>query len=222
MTVEDIDIDRALVYMGSRGRDTSALMPLVNECTEKLAEIVSPLYIYRLFPVKRSEKGIEVLGTELVLTGESIQEHLEGCDSCILLCATLSAGADRLIRYMEAFDMAKAFVTDCIASSAVEDVCDRAEEEIRQRLPDKYLTWRFSPGYGDLPIELQGLFLDVVNAPKRIGLNVTDSGMLVPSKSVTAVIGVSDHPIPAKRRGCLDCKLYENCAFRKGGYHCGN
>ena len=222
MTVEDIDIDRALVYMGSRGRDTSVLMPLVNECAEKLAEIISPLYIYRLFPVKRSDKGIEVLGTDLILTGDSISEHLEGCDNCILLCATLSSGADRLIRHLEAYDMAKAFVTDCIASSAVEDVCDEAEEEIRQRLADKYLTWRYSPGYGDLPLDLQGTFLDVMNAPKRIGLNVTDSGMLVPSKSVTAVIGVSDHPVPAKRRGCLGCNMYENCTFRKGGYHYGN
>lgn len=221
MTVEKIDLDRALVYMGSRGRDTSALMPLVNECAKELAGIISPLYIYRLFPVNKSDKGIEVCGTELVLTGSSICEHLEGCDSCILLCATLSSGADKLIRRMEAFDMAKAFVTDCIASSAVEDVCDEAEEAMRQRLQGKFLTWRFSPGYGDLPLDLQGTFLNVLDAPKRIGLNVTDSGMLVPSKSVTAVIGVSDDPVPAKRRGCMGCNMYENCSFRKGGYHCG-
>ena len=221
MTVENIDLERALVYMGSRGRDASALMPLVYECAEELSREISPLYIYRLFPICRKGTEIEVCGTELVLTGNSISEHLEGCDSCILLCATLSSGADKLIRRQEAFDMAKAFVTDCIASSAIEDVCDEAESEIKALLPGKYMTWRYSPGYGDLPLDLQGTFLDVLNAPKRIGLNVTDSGMLVPSKSVTAIIGVSDSPLPRKRQGCLGCNMFENCSFRKGGYHCG-
>ena len=221
MTVENIDLARALVYMGSRGRDASALMPLVNECAEELVKEISPLFIYRFFPIRQTETGVEVCGTELFLPGNSIKEHLEGCDGCFLLCATLSSGADKLIRRFEAFDMAKAFVTDCIASSAVETVCDEAEDEIRATLPDRFLTWRYSPGYGDLPLDLQGTFLNVLNAPKRIGLNVTDSGMLVPSKSVTAVIGVSDHPIPKKRRGCCGCNMYENCSFRKGGYHCG-
>ena len=221
VTVDNIDLDRALVYMGSRGRDASALMPLVNECAERLAETISPLYIYRLFPLKRSEKGIEVCGTELVLTGRSIFDHLEGCESCVLLAATLSSGADRLIRQFEAYDMTKAFVTDCIASSAIEDVCDGAENDIMKRLPDKHFTWRYSPGYGDLPLELQRMLLNVLDAPKRIGLNVTDSGMLVPSKSVTAVIGVSDEPVSRKKRGCGGCSMFENCTFRKGGDHCG-
>ena len=216
-----INVERALVYMGSRGRDTSVLMPLVEECREELVKAISPVYYYRLFPVKQASGGIEVVGTGLVLTGSSIAEHLDGCDSCILLAATLSSGTDALIRKQEAFDMAKAFVTDCLASSAVEDVCDEAEAEIRERLNGKYLTWRFSPGYGDLPLDLQSTFLNVLDAPKRIGLNVTDSGMLVPSKSVTAIIGVSDKPIPRSRQGCLGCNMYEYCAFRKGGDHCG-
>ncbi len=221
MKLSQTDIDRALVYMGSGGRDTSSLMPLVKECSDRLSEAVSPLYIYRLFPLLRTRRGLEVCGTELILTGNSISEHLEGCGSCILLCATLSSGADKVIRQLEAYDMAAAFVTDCLASSAVESVCDRAEAEIRERLPRKWLTWRYSPGYGDLPLGLQRTFLNVLDAQKRIGLNVTDSDMLVPSKSVTAVIGVSDSEIVRSRRGCTGCNMYENCKFRKGGDHCG-
>lgn len=222
MLAENIDLDRALVYMGSRGRDASALMPLVSECAEKLAQTAVPRYYYRLLPLCRTDAGIELSGTGLVLTGSSIAEHLEGCDRCIILAATLSEAADKLIRSYEAYDMAKAFVTDCIASSAIEDVCDEAEAEIRSRLPDKFFTWRYSPGYGDLPLSLQGKFLSVLEAPKRIGLNVTESCMLVPAKSVTAVIGVSDGPIERSKRGCLGCVAYENCSFRKGGYHCGS
>lgn len=222
MPNELFDLSLALVYMGSKGRDASALMPLIDECAEELSKAVRPRYTYRLFPIERTEEGIAVTGTGLVLTGSSVSGHLEGCDKCILLCATLSAGADMLIRQQEAYDMAKAFVTDCIANAAIENVCDSAEEEMRQRLPDKYFTWRYSPGYGDLPLSLQGLFLGVLDAQKRIGLNLTESGMLVPGKSVTAVIGVSDAPIPKSKRGCVGCMMYDNCSFRKGGYHCGS
>ncbi len=208
--------------MGSRGRDADALMPLVTECADRLSKAMFPRYTFRLFEINASEDSIEVCGTELVLRGQSIKEHLEGCQKCVLLCATLSAGADKLIRQLEAADMAMAFVTDCLASSVIETVCDEAEQEMRSRLPKSYFTWRFSPGYGDLPLDLQGTFLNVLEAQKRIGLNVTESGMLVPAKSVTAVIGVSDRPIARAKQGCVGCNMYNDCKFRKGGDHCGS
>ncbi|MBR4554595.1 MAG: methionine synthase [Ruminococcus sp.] len=221
MLAEQIDKQLALIYMGARGRDASELMPLVDECADRLAEAVFPRYIYRLFPISRTPEGIAVEGTGLVLRGSSIADHLEGCESCVLLCATLSAGADTLIRQLSAYDMASSFVTDCLASAAVETVCDEAEREMAERLPDKFMTWRFSPGYGDLPLESQWRILSVLDAPKRIGLNVTESMMLVPSKSVTAVIGVSDREVSREKRGCTGCAMYKDCTFRKGGGHCG-
>lgn len=118
--------------------------------------------------------------------------------------------------------MAASYVTDCLASAAIESVCDEAEKELAEKLPGKFLTWRYSPGYGDLPLSLQPEIINVMNAGKRIGLSVTDSLMLIPSKSVTAVIGISRTSLPKAVKGCIGCIMYENCSFRKGGYHCGS
>lgn len=222
MRPEDIDTDLALRYMGFKMNGANDFMPVVTDCLNELCGCISPQYVYKLFDITSTPDGICVEGTDLVLTGNSVREHLSGCKKCVLMAATLSAAADTLIRRYSAYDMTRSFVTDCLASAAIESVCDSAEKDMRSKLPDKFFTWRFSPGYGDLPLDLQQTVLSVLNAGKRIGLNVTDSMMLVPSKSVTAVIGVSDEPVLKRNRGCPDCNMFETCSFRKGGFHCGS
>ena len=84
-----------------------------------------------------------------------------------------------------------------------------------------YLTDRFSPGYGDLPISLQDSFLRLVDAQKQIGLTVTTTHILTPRKSVTAIIGLANQPQNKRFRGCAYCSMFETCAFRKAGKTCG-
>ena len=95
------------------------------------------------------------------------------------------------------------------------------EKEMKEKTGGSY-TWRYSPGYGDYPIECQGAFLSALNAGRLIGLTVTESNILLPRKSVTAVIGISEKEIESsEKRGCDSCKLRETCKFRKEGKGCG-
>ena len=93
---------------------------------------------------------------------------------------------------------------------------ERREERARRGLG---LTSRFSPGYGDLPLSVQPLFLDTVDAVRRIGLHMTPGDLMVPRKSVTALLGVG--AAAEKRRSCETCALRETCQFTRGGRHCG-
>jgi len=145
---------------------------------------------------------------------------LKDCEKVVLFCATISNGADKLIRSAQVSNMAEALVLDSLASVAIEQVCDEVEKIIRSAYPNMYSTWRFSPGYGDLPITTQAEFLNVLNAPKRIGLTTNSSFILTPSKSVTAIVGLSKTPIIRKNRNCEDCNIAETCAYRKNGSHC--
>ncbi len=165
-------------------------------------------------------KGVELIGTSLVLPGKSIKEHLAGCDRAVLFAATISANIDRLIRVTQLENMAKAVIMDSLASVAVEQVCDKTELIIKKQFPEYYQTFRFGVGYGDLPITLQKDFLNILNAQKIIGLNASASYMLTPAKSVTAVIGLSRQPIAAGQRGCQTCSLYEKCNLRRAGGRC--
>ena len=100
-------------------------------------------------------------------------------------------------------------------------MCNKAEEEIQNKLDGYNFTWRFSPGYGDFPIDLQQKFLEILDAPKRIGVNTTENMLLVPRKSVTAVIGLSKGEISKGKRGCVSCNMYDRCEYRLRGEHCG-
>ena len=117
--------------------------------------------------------------------------------------------------------MARAAMLDACGSAWVEAGCDAAEEEISARFPELYRTDRFSPGYGDLPLTIQKDVCALLDAPRRLGVQVTDSFLLNPSKTVTAVIGLSDRPQPARIRGCGFCNLRASCQYRKGGTTCG-
>ena len=162
-----------------------------------------------------------ISGCTLALNGSDIAAHLEGCSGVIVMCATVGGVADRLIRRLQVEDMAKAVIADAFAGAAVEQVCAKAEEIIKKEFDGKYFTWRYSPGYGDFPINMQKQLLDVLDAPRKIGLCASGSSMLTPVKSVTAVMGVSDKPLPSKKRGCVTCNMRETCQFRKRGTHCG-
>ena len=222
MKLEHINVKEAVRYMGmgnNKPDERTAL--LIDECEKELLKVIEPKFVYRVFDVAHKENGVEVIGTPLFLGGNDICRHLEGCSKCVLFAATISSGVDRKLRAYEAEDMAKAMIADCLASAAVEQVCDIVDNTVKEKLSGYNQTWRFSPGYGDLPISVQRVFLDVLNAQKFIGLNATENNILTPRKSVTAVIGLSKNEISKGRRGCACCNMREVCQFRKRGDHCG-
>ncbi len=225
MKLDKINTAEAFRYLGyGASAPDSQTLEIADECEKKLLAVIDAKYTYRYFDIDKkntSDGNVALVGTSLVLHGNSISEHLEGCDGVVLFAATISEGADRLIRQLSVRSMASAVVADSMASAAVEQVCDIAEQEIMREFKGKYTTWRFSPGYGDFPLETQRMFLDVLSAQKRIGVNITGGGLMTPCKSVTAVIGISDTEVERKRRGCSVCGMRDTCRFRRKGEHCG-
>ena len=138
------------------------MLSLADQCEKKLLAAVSPNYLYRVLPVKQAENGVYC--GELFLQGKAISAHLKDCGQAILFCATLSAGADLAIRQASAQDVLAGLMTDAIANALIEQLCDMAEKEILSRFSGLFPTWRFSPGYGDLPISVQEQFLHTLNA----------------------------------------------------------
>ncbi len=222
ITLTEINKAEALRYMGyGKSKPDEVTLKNIEECEKALLDAVKPEYVYRVFDIEHTDDKVVVAGTSLVLTGNDIKQHLRGCTKAALLAVTVSGGADRLIRSYAAYDMAKSVITDCLASAAVEQVCNEVDRIIRESTQQPYQTWRFSPGYGDFPLEVQKEFLEVLNAGKRIGLSVLDNCMMVPTKSVTAVIGLSDNEISKGKRGCACCNMQDRCAYRIRGEHCG-
>lgn len=220
MTLQSVDRKQAFRYMGMHTEPDANFLTLADKCEKRLLSAVFPRYIYRVLPLLFTEEGVVCEESGLLLTGKDAAAHLHGCSRVILLCATLSAGADAAIRAAGAEDVLAGMMTDAMASALTEQLCDAAEKEILAAFPEEFPTWRFSPGYGDLPLSVQEGFLRAVNAEKRLGVSVSEGGMLIPVKSVTAFIGLSQQPVPKGRRGCAICNLSESCPYRVKGAHC--
>ena len=216
-----IPVEEALRYMGAAQAD-EATRRLAEETAGMLEEKLRPRYLWRAFPIARGEEGIRLEGAGTCLPGTLAAKMLAECDTAVLLTATVGAEFDRMMQEWEKRDMARAAVMDVCGSAWTEAVCDEAEAEIRGRFPGKYLTDRFSPGYGDLPLSLQAGFLRALDAGRKLGITANESFLLLPCKSVTAIIGLADRPQGAKIRGCGYCAMHDTCEYRKRGIFCGD
>ena len=211
LELTELNFQEAIRYLGSaRVPVNDTMTALMEECEKLVLEAAAPKFRYEVRDLPWPD----------IMAGEDVGRHLDGCEKAVLMCATLGAGVDKLLRVMQVQDMAKAVVIDALASVAIEQVCEKFDDLIHEEYPDWYQTFRFSPGYGDYPIEMQRTVLQLLDAPRKIGLTVNDSMLLVPTKSETAVMGLSREPIKKGPRGCATCNLKETCQFRKSGGHC--
>lgn len=209
-----------LRYLGCPPDDEKTLA-LIRPCAEKLCETARPRTLRRAFPITIKEEGVVIGENALFLPGQDLVRVMTGCSRAVLFCATLGSAVDNLLRKEQLCDMARSVILDSCASTAIEVVCDQVETAVRTDYPDAYLSSRYSPGYGDVPISVQRDFLALLDAPRKIGLCATDSSILTPRKSVTAIIGLSNHPIEKSKKNCATCRMRDRCAFRKKEEHCG-
>jgi 5-methyltetrahydrofolate--homocysteine methyltransferase len=218
IVIEDINFDEALRYLGYGGNvPDDKTKELLLSCGKQLKCSMEGKFVYKVFGLRDGH----ILGADFILQGQAIKNHLKNCNKVIFMCATLSAGVDLLIRRQQITGMAEAMITDSLASAVIEQVCDKAEEVILRDFAEYEHTWRFGLGYDDFPLECQKQFLDILDAPKRIGVCVNDSMMLTPTKSVTCVIGLGHGLNTSTKRSCEMCSLKEKCQFRKQGLTCG-
>ncbi len=218
----ELDRSEALRYLGVTGTVPEDLRETVEAAARWLTAALRPRYVWRVFPLRWEKDRAVLEGAGVTLTGQSARRMLGECGQAALLACTLGSEFDGMLRTEQARDMARAVVLDACGSAWVEAGCDAAEQELSARLPGRYRTDRFSPGYGDLPLALQGPICAAVDAPRRVGLHVTESLLLNPAKSVTAVIGLADRPQMARIRGCGYCAMREACTLRKGGKRCAD
>lgn len=196
---------------------------MIDESIREIDSLAKERYIYRRFTIKREEDILSLEEGNLNLYGEDIKKHLGQSKECILFAATLGHDVDTRIRYYEKISMTRAVILDACATATIEDICDRVCEEIDMDLSenDESITYRYSPGYGDLPIHMQSDFLNLLNAKKSIGLTASSHSILIPRKSVTAIMGIIKKGSVLEEVGCNNCSIYTTCKIRKGGGYCG-
>lgn len=180
-----------------------------------------PRWTFKAFELKwQPEPTLEPAA--LALPGKNIAAHLKSCDGVMLIGLTLGAGVDTLIRAATATNPVEGLMADAAASALIDSYADLAEAQLRTETEaaGRFLTGRFSPGYGDLPLWLQNALVGLIDGPRAIGLTVSDSHIMLPRKSITALLGTAGHPVTGKLAGCDTCALRGGCERFKRGDFC--
>lgn len=212
----DTRTKEAVRYLGyGRHAVDEKTLALVESSFGELEECVSRRIIYRIFELS-SESDEELKIGKLNIHSKNLGKNMKGCQEAVVLGATLGIGVDMLMKRYSITDMARVVVLQACAAAMLEEYLDECQEELEKQLEKdgKYLRPRFSPGYGDFDIRHQEGILKMLDAAKTIGLTMTESFMLTPVKSVTAVIGISANKEPCHKKGCESCEK-EDCIYRR-------
>ena len=207
----------AIRYLGyGRNAVDEKIQELIAECFKELEQCARTKSVYRIFEcIVKDEDQVRI--GEIKIESKHLARNLRGCKEALIFAVTLGTEVDLHLRRLGISNVAKAVVFQACAAAYLEEYIDECQKEMENNLlaKQKYLRPRFSPGYGDTTITLQEEILRVLDAAKKIGLTRTESDMLVPSKSVTAFIGISEGKTDCRHRsGCEACEKTD-CVYRR-------
>lgn len=232
ISVDKKEIYRYLGYR--RNMPDAEVCRMVDSCLEELQREVTPRYTFREYPVesiysfpgtvpgmppgRRPEAEpplLRIAGMEI--RSRSLARNLRGCQKVFLMAATLGLGPDRLIARASVSHMSRAVTLQAAAAAMIEAWCDEVNRKIIREAAEQgfYCRPRFSPGYGDFPLEYQQDFAQILRIQKEIGVSLTESLLMIPTKSVTAVIGITGEKQKCVLHGCEVCEQAPVCAFSR-------
>ena len=165
-------------------------------------------------PITSNDSCICIADTHI--TSNSLAKHLKDCHFAVVFALSLGINIDMLIKKYSAISTADAFCINAIATAAIEEYADKFCKEVSDELKKEnlYTRPRFSPGYGDLAIESQTTFLNLTNAHRLVGITLTENYMMMPSKSVTAILGISQKDTGCIHHNCENCQK-SGCNYRR-------
>ena len=214
----DIALANAGIGLENAGQGAD-LDAVIDEVAGKMLAGITPRYITRELAIAISKNTVTFTdpdGTEVMrVESADLAANLSGCGLALLYAATLGESADRLVHRYELLSMLKASAAQAAGAEIIESFCDSAVKEIGKQMQPRglYLKPRFSPGYGDFALEHQRDFFRVLDLERKLGLHLNGSLLMVPTKSVTAVIGLTANPEACHISKCAKCDKTD-CEFR--------
>lgn len=178
-----------LRYLGVK-EETPEIAGLVDSCIKEAENCLSYRVCWGEFPIEADGETLNLCFCRTC--SKDLCKNLSGCRSIVLFAATVGLELDRLIAKYNRLQPSRAVALQALGSERIETLCDAFNADITKEktAEGKGTRPRFSPGYGDLSLEVQKDIFAALNCNKNIGIGLNQSLMMTPSKSVTAIIGI--------------------------------
>jgi len=192
----------------------SQAQQLLDICLSEVIDKLTYKVCYAYFPLSFCSDCTDL--SFMRINSSALRKNLKDCSSFVLFAATIGIELDRLISRYGRISPSKALMMQAIGAERIESLCDAFNNMIADeaRKAGKSTPQRFSPGYGDFPIDAQKDFFRVLDPYRKIGLSLNESLLMSPTKSVTAIIGISDKEVKTAKTDCGLCNKTD-CTFRR-------
>ncbi len=186
--LDDLVIKDALKYLGAKEGDHEA-KALLEKVLNDNRSAFSPRHVTAFFKVETLDPVITFVGTEVTLAGEAIRRCFQGATEGLFNAFTLGIAFDKKVRELSLTHPSESVALNAIGSAYAERKADELLKVVRDEKEKQGFktSFRFCPGYGDLPMNVNLKIAAALNAAKRIGLTVTEEGLLLPVKSIVGV-----------------------------------
>lgn len=242
LSITSIDRAEVLRYLGYDGQAMDeGLSARIDGMIARCLKTCRPAGVWRVFevagtgdmagdmagPAERGDRAdavpeMSLHGCSLVLRGRDITSHLAGARQVGVMACTLGMDSERELRALSRRDPLDGLIFDAACTALVERAADAVEAQLiaYAHAGGLYANARFSPGYGDWGLDAQRALLAALDAQRQLGLTLTSTCLLVPTKSVTAALGLFDTPQATGKSLCPKCLCREFCTIRTTGRTC--
>ncbi len=188
-----MNLREILRYLGyGQNKPDDTILALIEECYSELSKAAKPKLVQKRISIEVIGDGNICLG-ETKIYSRDLTKNLMGCSEAVIFAVTLGSGTDMLMNRLVKLDIAKASILQACGAAMIEDYIDeyQAGLEAELRAEGLKIRPRFSPGFGDFYLEFQKEIFQIINPEKTIGVFLTEGGVMIPEKSVTAIIGIT-------------------------------
>ena len=215
--VKDEVLRAEKISASSKDERSGNIMRTLDACMAKAKSLAVPKYSYL-------EKKISVIGNDFIelaapvsFSTKKIPPYLSGATHVVLFVATIGDGIEKEASILTSGkDLLSGYLLDRIGSFAAESMAKNAEDALRHALApgNSSVSMRFSPGYCDWRIEEQSRLAKIMDFSK-IGVTLTGSFMMVPKKSISAIVGIGPKKLfSAVKSPCSLCNM-KVCDYRR-------
>ncbi len=190
IVIDKAEIHRHLGY-GRKQHPRSRISSLIDSQIHKACEFIKPAAYYTIKPITSLDNSKISVG-ELVFTSHKLAQVFSGCSQAAIFAVTIGEGLEKEVAQLtKSRAVLEASVLDAVGSVAVEKAADWLESVIKgiAATNDDKVGWRYSPGYCDWDITQQKELFRGLDS-KSVGVNLTDTCLMVPRKSISGIIGM--------------------------------
>ncbi len=219
LSIDPLEVAALLGYPNGKEIPPKVL-GILNELRTRALELFQPMYQYTILPIQSIDHENQTVTLEgvHVFHGEGIAEALRYSQEAAIFLVTLGHPVVEEIERLNRVDVSRGFFLDVLSSVAVENLAEQAHLEIARLVWERgwYVGHRYSPGFCDWDLTQQRVLFSLLNS-SLLSIQLTDHCMMIPRKTVSAIIGTGRKREEMAISPCGNCKRTD-CMARREDY----